>query len=70
MTGVVNTQCGGMKRVLRSYRMAINVFCDRVNDNVCAMVERILNVGAEEGIIDHDHDAISVGHGGDVPNVH
>lgn len=33
------------------------------------MVERVLNVGAEEGVIDHNHDAISVGHGGDVSNV-
>ena len=49
--------------------MPVNVFGDRVNDNVCAMVERVLNVGTEEGIIDHDHDAISVGHSGDVPNV-
>lgn len=50
--------------------MPVDVFGDRMNHNIGPMVERVLNVGAEEGIIDHDHDAISVGHRGDVPNVH
>ena len=59
-----------MDWVIKSYRVPVNVFCNRVNHNVCAMIERVLNVGAEEGVIDHDHDAISMGHRGDVPNVY
>jgi hypothetical protein len=49
--------------------MPVDVFRDRVDHNVCAVVERVLNIGAEEGVVDHDHDAMSVGHGGDVPDV-
>lgn len=69
MVAVGKTYCGEIEWVAKSYRMPINVLCNRVNHNVCAMVERVLNVGAEEGIINHNHDAISVGHRGNVPNV-
>lgn len=52
-----------------TYRMPINVLGHRVNDNVCAMVQRILNVWAEERIIDHHHDAMHVCDGCHSPDI-
>jgi hypothetical protein len=40
--------------------MPIDVLGHRVNDNVRAMVQRILNVRAKERIIHHYHDAMHV----------
>lgn len=49
--------------------MAVDVFCDGVDDDVGAVVERVLHVGAQEGVVDHDHDAVLVGDGGDFADV-
>lgn len=49
--------------------MPIDVFRDRVDHDIGAVVERVLDIGAEEGVVDDDHDAMSVGDGGDVPDV-
>ena len=44
------------------YRVPVYVFCDGVNDYVCAVVEGVLDVGAQESIVYHDHDAVLVGY--------
>lgn len=49
--------------------MPINVFRDRVYHDISAMIERVLDIGAEEGVIDDYQDAMSVGDVSDVPDV-
>lgn len=44
--------------------MAIDVLCDRVHDDVGTVVERVLDIRAEEGIIDNDHNAVLMGNAG------
>ncbi len=57
-------------RIAGSYRMPVDVFGDRVDHDIGAVVEGVLHVGAEEGVVDDDHNAVSVGHRGDVPDIH
>jgi len=47
----------------------IYVFGDRMDDNVRAVVERGLDVGAQESIIHHDHYAVLVSYRCDFPNI-
>lgn len=50
-------------------RVPVDVLGDGVHHDVRAVVERVLHVGREEGVIHHDHDAVLVrfgGHGADV----
>lgn len=44
--------------------MAVDVFGDRVHDDIRTVVERVLNIRAEEGVIDNNHDAVLVGNAG------
>lgn len=49
--------------------MTIYVLCHRVNDDIGAMIQRILNVRAEESVVYYNHDTMSMGnsrHGTDV----
>lgn len=50
-------------------RVAVDVLCDGVHDDVGAVVQRVLHVGGQERVVDHDQDAVLVGDGGDVPDV-
>lgn len=43
--------------------MAIDVLCDGVNDDISTVVEWILHVGREEGVVDDYEDAAGVGSG-------
>jgi len=49
--------------------VAVDVLCHRVDDNVCAVVERVLHIGRHEGVVDHDHDAVLVRHARDFADV-
>ena len=49
--------------------MTVDVFGDGVDDNIGAMIEGVLEVRAEEGVVDDDHDAMLVGDGGDGADV-
>jgi hypothetical protein len=49
--------------------MPIDVLGHRVNDNVRAMVQRILDVRAKERIIHHHHDAMHVCDGRYSPDI-
>ena len=49
--------------------MTIDVFGDRVDHNVRAVVERILDVRTQEGIVNHDHDAVTVRHRSDIADI-
>ena len=51
-------------------RMSIDVLGDGVYDNVRAMVERILDVGTEKGVVYYHHDAMLMCNGCNVPNIH
>lgn len=42
-------------------RVAVDVLGDGVHDDVGAVVERVLHVGAHEGVVDDDEDAVAVG---------
>jgi hypothetical protein len=42
-------------------RVAVDILCNGVNDDVGAVVERVLHVGTHEGIIDDDKDAVAAG---------
>lgn len=53
----------------KDVRVAVDVFCYGVDDDVGAVVEWVLEVGGEEGVVDYDLDAVAVGdvrHGADV----
>lgn len=50
-------------------RVAVDILCDGVHDDVSAVVERVLHVGAHEGVIDNDEDAVAVGDVDDGANV-
>ncbi|CRK35398.1 hypothetical protein BN1708_006723 [Verticillium longisporum] len=50
-------------------RVAVDVLCHRVDDNVRAEVERVLDVGGQERVVDDDLDAVLVGLGGDGAHV-
>lgn len=41
-----------------AYRMPIDVLCYRMYDDVRAMIQRILDVRAQEGIVNHNHDTM------------
>jgi hypothetical protein len=49
--------------------VAVDVLCDRVDDDVGAVLERVLDVGGEEGVVNDDHDAGAVGDVGDGADV-
>lgn len=50
-------------------RVAVDVLCDGVHDDVGAVVQGVLDVGAQEGVVDDDQDAAGVGGGGDGADV-
>lgn len=50
-------------------RVAVDVLGNRVDDDVGAVVERVLHVGGEERVVDDDEDAVFVGDGGDGADV-
>lgn len=41
-----------------TYRVAINIFRDRVNNDVSAMIQGILYIGTEKGVVNHNHYAM------------
>lgn len=49
--------------------MAVDVLCNGVDDDVGAMIEGVLDVGRQEGVVDDDHNAAGVGGGGDSADV-
>jgi hypothetical protein len=49
--------------------VSIDVLCNGVNDNVCAVVERVLDIRGEEGVVDYDKNAVLVCDGGDFADV-
>lgn len=42
-------------------RVAVDILCDGVDDDVGAVVERVLHVGAHEGVVDDDEDTVLAG---------
>jgi hypothetical protein len=50
--------------------MAVDVLGHRVHDNVGAMVEWILHVGRQEGVVDHDENTMLMGYSSHLPDVH
>lgn len=50
-------------------RVAVDVLGDGVDDDVGTVVERVLHIGREEGVVDDDEDAVLVGDGGDGADV-
>lgn len=50
-------------------RVAVDILCYAVYHNVGAVVERVLDVRGEEGVVDDDHYAVVVGDGGDSADV-
>lgn len=49
--------------------VAVDVLCDGVDDDVGAQLQRVLDVGGQEGVVDDDEDAVLVGDGGDGADV-
>jgi len=41
--------------------VTVDILSDGVNNNVGTVVERVLNVGAHESVVDNDQDAMTVG---------
>ena len=44
-----------------AYRVTVDILGHGVNDDISAVVERVLNIGAHEGVVDDNKDAIAVG---------
>lgn len=51
-----------MEKERKAYGMSIYVFGDRVNYYVCAMIQRILDIWAQEGVVNNDHDSMTMRH--------
>lgn len=64
-------QLGGVEggRAHDHVRVAVDVLCDAVDDDVGTVVERVLDVRRHEGVVNDDHDAVLVGNGGDLADV-
>ena len=41
-----------------------------MDDNVGTVIQRVLDIGAEKGVVDDDHDAIAMCHGRHVADIH
>lgn len=50
--------------------MTIDIFGNRVDDNVRSEVKRILDIRAQESIIHHDHDSMLMGDCSDLSDVY
>lgn len=51
-------------------RVAVDVLGHTVDDDIGTMVQRVLDVGAQEGVVDHDQDATLMGGGSDGADIH
>lgn len=51
-------------------RMAVDIFCDRMDHNICTMIQRVLHVGAQECIIHHNHDPMLMRNCSHGPYIH
>lgn len=40
-----------------------------MDDNICTMVQRILDVGTQEGIVYDDHDSVRMSHACNIPDI-
>lgn len=49
--------------------MTVDVLSDGVDDDIGTVVQRVLNVGAQEGVIDDNQDTVLVGHGSDLLDI-
>ena len=49
--------------------MAVDVFRDRVNYDIRTVVKRILQVRTQEGVVDYDHDTVTMCHSRHIPNI-
>lgn len=54
----------------RAHGVSVYVFGDRVDYYVCAMIQRILNIRAQEGIVNHDHDPMTMRHRCHLSDIH
>jgi hypothetical protein len=50
--------------------VAVDILGDRVDDDIRAMVERVLHIRAEEGVVDHHQYAVLVSLGGYGSDIH
>ena len=50
--------------------MAVDVLGHTVDDDIGTVVERVLDVGAEEGVVDNDQDATLMGSGSNRTDIH
>ena len=50
--------------------MAVYVFRDRMDDNIRTVVQWILNIRAQECVVDDHHNPVLVRHGRDSANIH
>lgn len=50
--------------------MTIDVFSHRVDNNVCAVIQRVLHIRTEKGIVHNDMNSMSMCYGCNFPNVH
>lgn len=57
------------KEKKKAYGMSVYVFGDRVDYYVCAMIQRILNIWAQKGIVNDDHDPMTMRHRCNFPNI-
>ena len=52
-----------------AYGVAVDVLGNAMHDDIGAKVKRVLHVGAQEGIVDDDEDAMAVGDGSDSADI-
>lgn len=64
------SRIGTKNRNEKAYGMAIDVFRDGVNHDIRAMVERVLHIGAQKGVVNHDHDPMTMRHRGYFADIH
>lgn len=47
-----------MQVKIETYGVPIDILRHRVNDDICAVIQWVLHIGTEEGIVDHHHDSV------------
>ena len=67
--GTVSLLINTVREEEKAHGMSIDVLCDRMYDDIRTVVQGVLYVGAEKGVVHYNHYAVLVCYGCDFSNV-
>lgn len=65
---LVGNECAGSKN--HTYRMSVDVLRNRMDHDIGAMIQRFLDIRAHKGVVDHDHNSMTVRDCRDLGDIH